>query len=120
MFHKLFFINKVTYHVWKCLLINSDQPWVETDQNIFDITMIAYDGVKNHELGIIFKLISVFLSCQIRVLEKIYIHPVVAWMWWKSFLKADAISEVLSDCTHDSNPQPLSLWTNTQPLIEIG
>ena len=78
--------------MWKCLFINSDQPWVETDQNIFDIIMIAYDGVKNHELGIIFKLISLFLSGQIRVLEKIYIHSVVAWMWWNSFLKAGAIS----------------------------
>ena len=47
---------EVIFHARKSLLFHSNQPWIKTDSNTFDVTMGAYDGAEISELVGIFML----------------------------------------------------------------
>ena len=44
------------YHIRKSILFSNEKPWMKKEENLFDVTMGAYNGAKVCELVSIFML----------------------------------------------------------------
>ena len=47
---------QIMYHARKSLLFSNEKPWMKREGNLFDVTMVAYDGAEVCELVGIFML----------------------------------------------------------------
>ena len=42
---------QIMYHARKSLLFSNEKPWMKRKENLFDVTMGAYDGARSLRIG---------------------------------------------------------------------
>ena len=55
---------QIMYHARKSLLFSNEKPWMKRKENLFDVTMGAYDGAEVCELAGIFMLNQISEKCK--------------------------------------------------------